>query len=208
MPAYERFTSSALYRRIYRLFDHPAVFNAYQFLVDGGKMRQIRRFLDDIPYRSVVDIGCGTGNWAVTARGPYLGVDVAPEFVEAAAARYASDTEKRFLRLDPTEKDLPGRYDLTQLVSVLHHLSDEQTRALLERVIPKTTYLFVLDLYPIPWNPIAQLLYAADRGDHVREPEEQKRLLMESGRLELIKEDDYFAPTMLYRHTLWAFRTR
>lgn len=208
MPGFESFTSSALYRRVYHLFDRPAVFNAYQFLVDGGKERQIRRFLKGIPYESVADIGCGTGNWAVTARGPYLGVDVAPEFVEAAAARYAGDDSKRFVRLDATREDLPDRYDLTQLISVLHHLSDEQTTALLGRIVPKTRYVFVLDLYPIPWNPIARLLYAADRGDYIREPDEQKRLLLQDDRLELIQEGSYYAPTMLYRHTLWLLRRR
>lgn len=207
MPSFETFTSSGLYRRIYRLFDNPAVFNAFQFLVDGGKDRQIRRFLKDVPYRTVVDIGCGTGNWAVTARGPYLGVDVAPEFIKAASERYAHDLDKTFLRLDPTEQDLPGDYDLTQLVSVLHHLSDYQTTALLERIIPKTRYLFVLDLYPVPWNPVSRFLYAADRGDYIREPEEQKRLLQSQGKLRLIREEDYFAPTMLYRHTLLLFES-
>lgn len=208
MPSFETFTSSGLYRRIYRAFDNPAVFNAYQFLVDGGKERQIHKFLADVPYRTVADIGCGTGNWAVTARGSYLGVDVAPKFIEAAKERHAGDPDKSFLHLDPTEEDLPGRYDLTQLVSVLHHLSDDKTAALLERIIPKTRYLFVLDLYPIPWNPLSRFLYAADRGDYVREPEEQKRLLMEQGDVKLIQEDDYFAPTMLYRHTLLLFEVQ
>ncbi len=205
VPSFETFTSSGLYRRIYHLFDRPAVFNAYQFLVDGGKERQIRRFLKDVPYKSVADVGCGTGNWAVTARGPYLGVDVAPEFVEAAAARYADDPDKTFMCLDPTEEELPGRFDLTQLVSVLHHLSDEQTAALLERIVPRTRFLFVLDLYPIPSNPVSRFLYAADRGDYIREPDDQKRLMLRDGSLKLIQEDNYFAPTMLYRHTLLLF---
>lgn len=205
MPLDNSFTSSALYRRIYHLFDHAAVFNAYQFLVDGGKERQIRRFLRDVPYRSVVDIGCGTGNWAVTARGPYLGVDVAPEFVQAATDRYAGDPAKQFRHLDPTQEDLPGEYDLAQLVSVLHHLSDERTTALLARIVRRVRYLFVLDLYPIPWNPVSRFLYAADRGDFIRTPEEQKRLLLQDGSLALTREDDYFAPTMLYRHTMMLF---
>ena len=205
MPLTDSFTSSALYRRIYHLFDHPAVFNTYQLLVDGGKERQIRRFLRDVPYRSVVDIGCGTGNWAVTARGPYLGVDVAPEFVQAAADRHSGDGAKEFRQLDPTQEDLPGEYDLAQLVSVLHHLSDDQTTAMLERIVPRVRYLFVLDLYPISWNPASRFLYAADRGDYIRTPEEQKRLLLQDGTLALVREDDYFAPTMLYRHTLLLF---
>lgn len=203
-----RFTASSLYRRIYRLFDHPAVFNAYQLLVDGGKGRRIRRFLVDVPYESVVDVGCGTGNWAITARGRYLGVDVAPEFVEAAQHRYAADPSKRFMLLDPTSDPLPGTYDLAQLVSVLHHLSDAEIEALLRTVVPRIRYLFVLDLYPITWNPVSRFLYAADRGDYIRPPKEQIRLLLRDERLRLVREDDFFAPTGVYRHTLLLFERR
>lgn len=205
MAAFDRFTSSSLYRRIYRHFDNPAVFNAYQVLVDGGKERRIRRFLKDTRYETVVDVGCGTGNWAITARGPYLGVDVSREFVESARERYANDPSKRFLELDPTSDVLPGAYDLAQLVSVLHHLSDDQVLGLLERIVPRTRYLFILDLYPISWNPVARFLYAADRGDYIREPAEQKRLILRHPDLKLVREDDYFAPTGVYRHTLMLF---
>ena len=54
--------SSEIYRFIDRLFENSLVFNLNQVILDGGKTRQIRRFLADVPYRSVVDIGCGTGN--------------------------------------------------------------------------------------------------------------------------------------------------
>jgi SAM-dependent methyltransferase len=205
VAAFDRFTSSSLYRRIYHLFDHPAVFNAYQVLVDGGKERRIRRFLKDTAYETVVDVGCGTGNWAITARGRYLGVDVSREFVQAARERYAEDPSKQFLELDPTSSEVPGEYDLAQMVSVLHHLSDDQVARLLERIVPHTRYLFILDLYPISWNPVARFLYAADRGDYIREPAEQKRLISRHPDLKLVREDDYFAPTGVYRHTLMLF---
>lgn len=203
------FTSSLLYRRIHDLFDHPAVFDAYQRLVDGGKGRRIRRFLQDVPYQSVLDLGCGTGNWAVTAKeGAYLGVDIAPEFIEAARRRYARDSSKRFMLLDPTKEPVSGSFDLAQLISVLHHLSDTQIEALLKFVVPSVRYLFVLDLYPMPWHPVASFLYAADRGDFVRSPLEQTKLLLSDERLRLLRQDDYFAPGGLYRHTLLLFERR
>lgn len=208
MSAIDRFTSSAVYRRIHNLFDNPAVFNAYQSLVDGGKERRILQFLSGVQYETVLDVGCGTGNWALTARGAYLGVDVAREFIDAARHRYVDDSSKTFIQLDPTSEALPGEYDLAQLVSVLHHLSDDQVDALLERIVDRIRFLFVLDLYPIAWNPVARFLYAADRGDFIREPAEQKDLLLRNGRLSLVREDDYFAPTRLYRHTLLLFERK
>jgi SAM-dependent methyltransferase len=194
-----------LKRTLHDLFDRPAVFDAYQLLVDGGKGRRIRAFLRDVPYASVLDIGCGTGNWATTARGRYLGVDISIRFVEAARARYAHDPRKQFEVIDPAGRDVPGRFDLVQMVSVLHHLSDEEVRDVLQRVMRRGRYLFVLDLYPIRWHPLSRLLYAADRGDFIRGPAEQERLIREAANLRLLKRGDFFAPTTLYRHTLFLF---
>lgn len=191
-----------LYRRIHDRFDDPRVFNAYQRLFDAGKARRIRDFLSGVPYESVLDVGCGTGNWAATARASYLGVDVSPTFIDAARERYSDDGSKKFAVLDPTTEEVPGTFDLAQLISVLHHLSDAQVEALLDQIIPKTSYVFVLDLYPIPWNPAARFLYAADRGYFIRTPAEQRGLLLRDDRLRLLKEGDYFAPGWLYRHTM------
>ena len=191
-------------RAIHRLFDHPLIFNSYQVLADGGKGRAIRRFLQDLPYDSVLDIGCGTGNWAKYAPGRYLGVDPAPAFISAAIRRYAGDPKKKFLVADPTSQDVPGEFDLAQLVSVLHHLSDDDVSRLLERIRPRVRHLFILDLYPMPWNPPARFLYASDRGSFIRTPEQQQRLVLD-GEWRLVKEGSYFAPTLLYRHTLFLF---
>lgn len=198
-------TTAAWYRPLHDFFERPWVFNAYQALVDGGKRRQIRRFLADVPYASVVDIGCGTGNWAAVAKGNYLGVDLSPSFVAACRARYAGDPSKTFLQADVAALDLPERYDLAQLISVLHHLSDDEVRRLLAWVARSTRFFFVLDLYPMPWHPVARVLYALDRGDHIRTPEAQKRLILENPAFRLVKEKSYFAPTGLYRHTLFLF---
>lgn len=199
---------ASIYRVLQGLFDHPAVFDGYQTLVDGGKGRRIRRFLRDVPYESVLDVGCGTGNWATTARGAYLGIDVSEAFIRAARARYDGESGKTFRVLDPTREDVPGAYDLVQMVSVLHHLSDDDVTVLLRRVMPRSRFLFVLDLYPIPWHPVARLLYAADRGDYVRAPAEQQRLIEAAGDVRLVDQDDFFAPTGLYRHTLFLFERR
>lgn len=194
------------YRSVHATFERPWVFNLYQTLVDGGKAHRIQSFLADVPFRSVVDIGCGTGNWASVARGPYLGVDLSPSFIEGCRRRYRDDPEKRFIEADVATLDLPERYDLAQLISVLHHLSDDEVARMLAWVVRSARYFFVLDLYPIRWNPVSRLLYALDRGDHIRSPEAQKRLILSQPGLHLVKEADYYAPTGLYRHTLFLFR--
>ena len=200
--------SAPLYRRIYRLYEQPWLFNLNQTLLDGGKARQIHRFLADVPYRSVVDVGCGTGNWVRLARGPYLGIDTSPSFIEACRRRHAGRSDTRFLEADATTVDLDERFDLAMLISVLHHLSDDEAVRLLGWMARQARYVFVLDLYPIPANPLARWLYAHDRGDYIRSPEAQRALLLHDDRLTSVKEDDYYAPTRLYRHTLFLLESQ
>lgn len=199
--------AGTLYRIIYQLFEHPLVFNLNQMILDGGKQRQIRRFLADAPFESSIDIGCGTGNWAKLGRARYLGVDSSPSFIAACQRRYAGDPGKRFVQADVSKLTLSEPYDLSMLISVLHHLSDDEARRLCEWVARNTRYFFVLDLYPVPWNPLSRWLYRMDRGEYIREPGQQQRLLMEGGRFRLLKQGSYFCPNGLYRHTLFLFES-
>lgn len=196
---------SSLYNRLDRFFERPAVFNLYQSVADGGKKRQIRRFLRDVEFESVVDIGCGTGNWAGIARGRYLGIDTSPSFIAACRRRYAGDPEKEFVEADASTLQLSEQFDLAQMISVLHHLSDDEVRRLVEWVERSARRLFILDLYPVPWHPVARLLYAMDRGNFIRPPDAQKDLILRSSQMKLVREDSYFAPSGLYRHTLFLF---
>ena len=195
--------STGLYPYVDRLFEHPLVFNLNQVILDGGKTRQIRRFLADVPYQSVVDIGCGTGNWAKLARGPYLGVDTSPSFIAACRRRYANDPQKQFVQADAMALRPETPFDLACLISVLHHLSDAEVARLCAWVSRSARYFFVLDLYPIPHNPISRWLYQMDRGNHIRDPEAQQALLLRDGRFRLVKRGAYYSPNRLYRHTLF-----
>ena len=191
-----------LYQKIHDLFEQPFVFNAYQSVVDGGKGRQIQKFLRGLPYSSVVDIGCGTGNWSQVSDAAYLGIDTSASFIAGCKKRYADDPTKRFIQADAASLDTTERFDLGMLISVLHHLSDDQIERLLSWLQHTVRYFFVLDLYPIDRNPLSKWLYQMDRGSFIRQPHVQVELLTSRDRFRLVKQGDYFAPTGLYRHTL------
>ncbi len=198
--------SSALYRKVFDLFERPAVFNAYQTVVDGGKGRQIRRFLQSVQFESVIDIGCGTGNWAELVDVPYLGIDSSPSFIAGCTRRFAGDTTKRFVQADAADLEIVEQFDLAMLISVLHHLSDAEVDRLLSWLSGCAKQFFVLDLYPVNRNPLSRWLYRMDRGDFVRERDEQRQLLERGGHFSVVKEDDYYCPNGLYRHTLFLLR--
>ncbi len=196
-----------IYPYIDRLFESAWVFNANQILLDGGKARQIKRFLADVPYSSVVDIGCGPGNWAVVARGKYLGVDTSPSFIQASRRRYADDPDKTFELTDATRLVVNEPFDLAMLISVLHHLSEDEMDRVMDWVARSARYFFILDLYPNPKNPVSKFLYAMDRGNFIREPHEQERILTKGGQFRILKKSDYYSPPRLYRHTLYLLES-
>lgn len=195
------------YSAIDQLFEHPVVFNAYQALADGGKGRAIRRFLADRKYGSVVDIGCGTGNWARLFDADYMGVDNSPSFIEGCRRRYAGDPRKEFVQADASTLGLDRHFDLAMMISVLHHLPDAEVAKLLNWLADVADQLFVLDLYPVRGNPVSRWLYRMDRGNYIREPEQQRDLLTAGGRFRVVEHGNYYCPNRLYRHTLFLLQS-
>ncbi len=195
------------YRYLDRVLEHPIVFNLCNAALSPGKGRHIKRFLADVPFSSVIDIGCGTGHWCKLAPGPYLGVDTSASFIRACHRRYRDEPLRRFVHSDVADINLQESYDLAMLISTLHHLSDDELSRLLPWVNRHASYFFVLDLCPVSWNPISRWLYSIDRGDHIREPSSQKKLLSKEPGLQLVKEDTKFDFAGLYRYTLFLFET-
>jgi ubiquinone/menaquinone biosynthesis C-methylase UbiE len=194
-------------RAIDRCLEHAIVFNLNQLLLDGGKHRPIRRFLSNVPAASVIDLGCGPGNWVELSEREYLGIDTSENFIAACRDKYADDPTRQFLQANVADLQLDKSFDLALMISVLHHLSDEQTIDTLDWIASHTDHLFVLDLYPNHQNPISRWLYRMDRGSHIREPDEQRRLILQSNQFHLVKEGDFYSWNHLYHHTMFLFKS-
>ena len=187
------------------MFEHPWVFRLNQVVLDGGKTRPIRAFLEDVDFASVVDIGCGPGTWTKLARGPYLGIDSSPSFIDAARKRHRNRPFTEFVEGDATALDPERDFDLALLISVLHHLDESEADRLLAWIARRARYLFVLDLYPITTNPVSRFLYAMDRGDYIRSPESQVEVILRRPEYRLVKKGDFYSLNRAYRHTMFLF---
>ncbi|PSQ17627.1 hypothetical protein BRD00_06690 [Halobacteriales archaeon QS_8_69_26] len=108
---------------------------------------------DGFPPDSVLDVGCGIGNYVIpmAERGVEThGLDVTPEFVERARERAAeAGVEDRTEFFDPDMRDLdglPGTYDAAVCITAFGYFDDEANEALVaavhDRLEPGGTALF------------------------------------------------------------------
>ena len=169
--------------RLKQTLNHPILFNMVQLAIAGRQnitRRLIREGLQLEAGERLLDVCCGTGEFANVALGPYLGIDINPQYIEYATKKYGaghSHPEREFLAEDITgvsfeKKGL--RFPKAMLINSMHHLTIEENRVVLEAVARVTTGRFVVvDLDPTPGNPLSKFLAEQDRGDYARPLEEQ-----------------------------------
>jgi SAM-dependent methyltransferase len=168
------------------------VFGLYQSLVGAPACH--RRFIESFVRPKagdrVIDLGCGIG--ASLEHLPqsisYVGVDLSPQYIEAARARYPG--RGTFVCSDVATVDLSdaGPFDLAISFGVLHHLDDVAAEAMVglaHRVVRPGGQLVTIDPCRVENQaPIARLLIDHDRGRYIRDAERYRRLFEPWGRVE------------------------
>ena len=153
-----------------RLLENQLVYRLWQAPFVAQKLAPMFRANDPRAFRRVLDVGCGPGtNTAHFLHTDYLGLDINPEYVAYAKARYG----KEFVVADATTYTAPeGRlFDAILMNSFLHHVDDAGTARILSHLATLLTpegRIHILDLV-LPDNPgIARFLALHDRGHHAR----------------------------------------
>jgi SAM-dependent methyltransferase len=161
-----------------RLLEQPLVYRVWQAPFAETKFAAIRRHNDLSRVRRVLDVGCGPGtNTHHFANADYLGIDINPKYVEAAARR----TGRRFIVADATVYSVPKdqRFDFIFLNSFLHHIDTPSVTRLLRNLVTLLSpdgRVHVLELVMPPRPSIARVLAQLDRGDYPRPVEEWRAL--------------------------------
>jgi SAM-dependent methyltransferase len=141
----------------------------------GGSFH--RRFVNEYvrPRRAcrVLDVGCGPADvLACLPDADYVGVDNNPDYIDAARRRFGH--RGRFICQDIRHDVLPqlGAFDLILVIAVLHHLSDDESRKLLQMAasaLKPDGRLVTLDgCYVAGQSRVARRLLSWDRGRFVR----------------------------------------
>ena len=172
------------------ILSHPVFYDALQTVLGArrGRSRMMADYIKPKANDRVLDIGCGTGELFpyFPAGVTYVGFDLSPDYIEAARKRYGS--RARFECMDVAEFEdeqlIQDGVDLVVAIGILHHLDDDQSRALFDTAFSmlKPGGRFIsMDGTLIPdQSRIARSLILRDRGQNIREPEEYASLASHS----------------------------
>ena len=151
--------------------------SAYALLQQAvGGPRSYARVVDEVlrpsPGDRVLDVGCGPGEilqYLPPVR--YLGIDVSPEYIEAARRKYRDAAE--FQCADVRSAEVPnGEFDLAIVMGVIHHLDDDGARSLYElasRSLKEDGRLVAIEaVWTQPQHRFARWMNKRDRGAHIR----------------------------------------
>jgi SAM-dependent methyltransferase len=160
---------------VYRLLQSPHVYHLFQSLVARKDARRVivDEYIRPQPGNRIVDIGCGPGTM-LPYLGPvdYIGFDLNAAYIEHAKQTYSGQGTFFQGRVDEAADQLELGIDIVIAIAVLHHLSDQETRALFaaaNRILRPGGRLITFDnVFTSPQNPIARLLIRLDRGKSVR----------------------------------------
>lgn len=153
-----------------RLLELPLVYQAWQAPFATAKLKPFLKYVEVQRIRRVLDVGCGPGtNARVFAGRDYVGIDINPEYIRTASARYPG----RWVVGDVTDEGTFAneQFDCVFANSLMHHLDDSAVRGLLRRMARLTApggKVHVLDLVlPAHMSP-GRLMAQLDRGRFAR----------------------------------------
>jgi 2-polyprenyl-3-methyl-5-hydroxy-6-metoxy-1,4-benzoquinol methylase len=189
---HERFTEKAgdmpSVAGMIQLLDSPFLWRCSRFCLNACfgvyrhrfRMMQSWGILDDSP--SVLDVGCGIGQFAQVSRGKYLGIDLSERYIRYAKKRYPQES-REFRCVDVTTGwNECTRHDIVLLVDFLHHIPTRESVNLL-RIAANMARRYVVSFEPVTeqTNAIGRWVISHDRGEHIRPLERLHGLFAEAG---------------------------
>lgn len=195
-------------RLVEKVSDHPVLFIFFRSILENdfkAIRAVIRRHLRKGAGLRTLDLGCGPGEFADEFAGDdYVGADLNARYIEYATHKKPGT----FLVADARKLDLPDRrFDQVLIFGLLHHLPDEDVRAVLAEarrlLVPGGRLLAIEDIPAISkMNLIGHLIHNVENGEHIRPPEEYRKLYGSALRIEseeILQSGicDYYAAVMV-----------
>jgi SAM-dependent methyltransferase len=159
------------------LLGHHALYVGLQKALGADRLRY--RCLDELALRdgeTVLDVGCGPAYYlGRLAKVRYFGFDTSQRYIEHARSKWGNDRVTfECAVFGPEHLAEVGPVDAVMLLGLLHHLSDEESRALLrlaaQALAPGGRVIAVDTCFEPNQGRISRWMSRNDRGEYVREP--------------------------------------
>jgi len=130
---------------------------------------------------AMLDVACGTGQYAALATGRYLGVDLNCEYIRYASSSYKNEMCE-FRCVDVRELPKNEQFNQVLMVGILHHLNDGDAKGLLEVLRELATdQIFLLEPVADQTNFIGAWFRDNDRGQYMRSQQHFSSMLIDAG---------------------------
>jgi len=164
------------WKKIWAALNDPAIYQKFSKIVADGKLQQIyvTQHLKIKPNDRVLDIGCGPADiLSLLPAVDYYGFDMNEKYIKSAQSKLGSKG-KFFCQL--VSREIIGKYqdfDVVMANGVLHHLSDNEAKDLLDiatLALKPEGRLVTLDGVFTPRQSFAaRYIVSRDRGRFVRD---------------------------------------
>jgi len=158
-----------------RLLSRAKGYNLLQGILGAGRVRRAlaKDYIQAEPGMKVLDIGCGTGGiLEYLPEVDYLGFDMNPDYVEAAAKRFGPGNRFICANVNEVPAEAEGSFDRILALGLLHHLEDREVVNLMKlahRLLAPGGRLVTLDSCYRDHQPaVARFLIDRDRGQNTR----------------------------------------
>jgi SAM-dependent methyltransferase len=167
-----------------QILDNPIIWEASRRLLDiylglyKKRTDTLRKWgcLQSNP--SVLDIGCGIGQYADISNEKYLGVDLNERYIKYARKRHQKSNQSFICTDVVTGLHENSKFDLVLMVDFLHHISNDNVASILTAATDLTKeHMVIFEPCPIQIHPVGKWLINHDRGGYMREPARLKELI-------------------------------
>ena len=186
------------------LLENPWVSKVQRRCLDGFNVQGLKRIVADLPYRSILDVGCGIGEYAKLRTAGYVGLDNSFPHIQFARATQGGCT---FIHGDALSLPFGARtFDAVLLACATHHFEEEALLALLKEMARVSRkYIFIDDAVRWPeQSRLSRYFYDLDRGTQFRTIEALETILKKIAGFRLIRTDTHTTFPGLYQHAVFV----
>jgi ubiquinone/menaquinone biosynthesis C-methylase UbiE len=139
---------------------------------------KLKEFVHLLPKDKILEVGCGTGSFSKLFNARYFGIDNNIPHLNHAQKKYAGAKKKFFLADAFSIGFVDKSFDVSFLLSVIHHLPEEAIYGILKEVNRVTkNQLVIVDLVPSDKDLVRKFFYSLDVGKHIRPLDKQLEIV-------------------------------